>query len=146
LTAFTILIADDDAEDCLLLAEAVREAGLAHRICTVPDGEALLDYLGGCDRYQTAQPSPRPDLILLDLNMPRRDGREALRLLKQDQRLRRIPVVVLTTSTAPTDIAMAYEAGASSYLSKPATFQGWIELVGLLDQYWFGLVELPRWE
>jgi CheY-like chemotaxis protein len=139
-------MADDDAEDRLLLEEAVRDAGLAHRICTVADGEALLDYLGGCDHFRTGQPSPRPDLILLDLNMPRRDGREALRLVKQDRRLRRIPVVVLTTSTSEADVALAYDAGASSFISKPATFQGWVELVRLLDRYWFGLVELPHWE
>ncbi|MBN1589632.1 MAG: response regulator [Pirellulales bacterium] len=143
-TPFHILMADDDPDDCLLFREAITASGLPHRLHTVPDGEALLDYLDSLFQ-DNGQSAFRPDLILLDLNMPRKDGRETLRLLKRDQRLQRIPIVVLTTSIAETDISLAYETGASSYISKPATFQGWIELAVALSGYWFQLVELPPW-
>ncbi|NLE38213.1 MAG: response regulator [Pirellulaceae bacterium] len=138
-------MADDDPDDCLLLKEAIAAGGLPHRLHVLPDGEALLDYLD--DLFQNGgQAAPRPDLIVLDLNMPKRDGRETLRLIKQDRRLQRIPVVVLTTSVAERDISLAYESGASSYISKPATFQEWVELAKTLSGYWFELVQLPPWE
>ena len=140
---FEIILADDDPDDCLLFREAITTSGLPHRLHTVPDGEALLDYLDDLFQNQTL---PRPNLIVLDLNMPRRDGRETLRLIKQDRRLRRIPVVILTTSTAEHDISLAYESGANSYIAKPATFQGWVELISALSGYWFDLVHLPPWE
>jgi CheY-like chemotaxis protein len=142
----TIVMADDDAEDRLLLTDAVARGGLPHRVHTVPDGEALLEFLAGRVAGFGEGPPPRPDLILLDLNMPRKDGRETLRALKQDQRLQRIPIVVLTTSTRDEDIHFAYRFGASSYIAKPATFQGWIDMVHSLDRYWFQLVRLPCWE
>ncbi|MBN2216287.1 MAG: response regulator, partial [Pirellulales bacterium] len=137
-TSFHILMADDDPDDCLLLKEALTASGLPHHLHTFPDGEALLAHL---DRLTGAGTSaaPRPDLILLDLNMPRKDGRETLRLLKRDRHWQRIPIVVLTTSIAESDISLAYETGASSYIAKPATFQGWIELATALSGYWFQL-------
>jgi len=141
--AFHILMADDDPDDCLLLADALAQCGLPHRLATVGDGEALLDYLAGCLTCRAAEPCALPDLILLDLNMPRHDGREALRSLRQDQRWRRIPIVVLTTSTSAADVQFVYELGASSYIAKPAQFAGWVQLVKQLDEYWFRLVELP---
>lgn len=144
-TPFNILMADDDPDDCLLFKEAINASGLPHQLHTFPDGEALLEYLDGLFQ-DGGSSSPRPDLILLDLNMPRKDGRETLRVLKGDPRLQRIPIVVLTTSTAESDITLAYEVGASSYIAKPATFQGWIKLATALSGYWFQLVELPPWE
>ncbi len=145
-SAYTILLADDDPDDCLLFSDAMEEVGLAHQIKTVHDGEALLDYLGACNRYEEGRSYPRPDLILLDLNMPKRDGREAIRMIKEDRQLRRIPIVVLTTSVSESDIVRVYEEGASSFLTKPTSFDGWIELIRLIDQYWFGLVHLPPWK
>ncbi len=143
---FTILMADDDEEDCLLAKDALAEAGLPHQIRFVADGEELLDYLQGAGDFAQPRITPRPDLILLDLNMPRRDGREALRMLKSDKQLQKIPVVVLTTSTAQSDISYSYNVGASSYIAKPTSFRGWIELLETLTQYWFKLVELPGWK
>ena len=142
LKTFTIVMADDDAEDCLLLRDAVAQSRLPHRVHTVPDGEALWDCLTG----ENGVARGWPGLVLLDLNMPRRDGRETLRMLKQDPRLQRIPIVVLTTSTSETDIGLAYAFGASSYIAKPITFQGWVDLVEMLDRYWFRLVALPGHE
>jgi len=144
-TPFHILMADDDPDDCLLFKEAISASGLPHRLHTFPDGEALIEYLDGLSDDESSA-SPRPDLILLDLNMPRKDGRETLRLLKHDPRWQRIPIVVLTTSIAESDISLAYETGASSYIAKPATFQGWIQLATALSGYWFQLVELPPWQ
>jgi len=143
---FHMLMADDDPDDCLLFKEAITASGLPHHLHTFPDGEALLDYLDGLFQNGGSPSAPRPDLILLDLNMPRKDGRETLRLIKRDRRLQRIPIVVLTTSVAESDVSLAYETGASSYISKPATFQGWVKLATALSGYWFQLVELPPWE
>ena len=143
---FTILMADDDEEDCLLAKDALAEAGLPHQIRFVADGEELLEYLERSGEFVASENAPWPDLILLDLNMPRRDGREALRLLKSDRNLQRIPVVVLTTSTSQSDISYSYKTGASSYIAKPTSFSGWIELLDTLASYWFKLVELPAWK
>jgi CheY-like chemotaxis protein len=139
---FVILMADDDAEDCLLVRDAVEETRLPHQVRFVPDGEELLDYLKRQGQY-AEEHSPRPDLILLDLNMPKKDGREVLRQLKCDPRLRAIPVVVLTTSTSEDDVAYCYQTGASSFLSKPVSYRAWIEMIGNLFSYWFQLVKLP---
>lgn len=141
--AINILMADDDMDDCLLLKEAVAEAGLPHRICFVSDGEELLDYVYGLGKYETPGSAPRPNLILLDLNMPRKGGRQVLQQLKRDRRLQRVPVVVLTSSMAEDDIGYCYDAGASSYIPKPASFQGWVDLITTLNKYWFELVKLP---
>ena len=146
LKPYTILIADDDPEDCMLVADAIAQAGLVHRLQTVHDGEALLDYLQACTANGMGESSPRPDLVLLDLNMPRFDGRQALAEIKQNEALRRVPIIVLTTSSTPNDIVYAYETGASSFITKPVTFEGWINLMAMLDQYWFRNVLLPGWE
>ena len=143
---FTILMADDDEEDCLLAKDAMAEAGLSHQIRFVADGEELIEYLNHSGKYANPADAPRPDLILLDLNMPKRDGRETLRLLKGDRRLQRIPVVVITTSTSQSDISDSYKVGASSYIAKPASFSGWIDLLDTMASYWFKLVELPVWK
>jgi len=139
----TILMADDDADDCLLVREALRESKEPHELRIVRDGEQLLDYLRRQGEYAGAAHAPWPDLVLLDLKMPRKDGREALSELKADARLRSIPIVVLTTSTARDDIGFCYRMGVNSYITKPATFRGLVELVCTLSKYWFELVELP---
>jgi CheY-like chemotaxis protein len=141
--SFTILMADDDDEDCLLVRDALALNVIPHDLRTVPDGVELLDYLDRRGKYEDRRQSPRPDLILLDLNMPRKDGREALGELKADRRWRQIPVVVLTTSTSDDDISFSYRSGASSYIAKPSTYQAWVELVGTLHKYWFELARLP---
>jgi CheY-like chemotaxis protein len=138
-----ILMADDDQEDCLLAREALEEAGVQHPIRFVRDGEELLAYLGREGEFQQAAAAPRPDLILLDLAMPKKGGREALRELKSSARWQRIPVVVLTTSTSPDDIDLAYFLGANSYVTKPATYRGWVDFMASLTKYWFEIVELP---
>lgn len=138
---FTILMADDDLEDCLLVREALRENRTYHALQTVNDGEDLLDYLYQRGVYTPT--APRPDLILLDLKMPKKDGREALAEIKTDAGLRSIPIVVLTTSTAEDDIDYCYRLGVSSYIPKPVTFKAWLELMHTLTKYWFELVKLP---
>jgi len=140
---FTILMADDDADDCLLVQEALRESKQPHDLRIVRDGQQLLDYLRRRGEYQQSPEVPRPDLILLDLKMPRKDGREALSELKADVRLRSIPIVVFTTSTARDDIGFCYRMGVNSYITKPATFRGLVDLLSTLSKYWFELVELP---
>jgi CheY-like chemotaxis protein len=138
-----ILMADDDDDDRLLTKDAVAEAGLDGDLHFVQNGEELLDYLLHRGRYEAPAASPRPGLILLDLNMPLKDGREALREIRADPELRRIPVVVLTTSKADTDIGAIYELGANSFISKPFQFEALVSVMKMLGQYWFKTVELP---
>ena len=138
-----ILMADDDADDQLLAKEALTEARLANNLYFVKDGEELLDYLHNRGEY-AEQPSPRPGLILLDLNMPKKDGRQALKEIKEDAELRRIPIVVLTTSAAEEDILRTYDLGVNSYITKPVTFEGLVEVMKSLSKYWFEIVELPH--
>jgi two-component system response regulator len=139
--SITLLMAEDDPDDRLLTQEAFRENRLANDLRFVEDGEELMDYLRRRGRYQDPLASPRPDLILLDLNMPRKDGREALREIKNDPALCRIPVVVLTTSKAEEDILRTYQIGANSFIVKPVTFESMVHLVKTLQLYWFELVE-----
>jgi CheY-like chemotaxis protein len=139
----TILCADDDADDRLLMQDALGESRLANRVEFVEDGEELMAYLTRAGRWSDPASSPRPGLILLDLNMPRKDGREALREIKADPSLRSIPVVVLTTSSAEADIMASYGIGANSYIVKPVTFEGLVEVTRQLRRYWFEIVELP---
>jgi len=139
----TILIADDDADDRLMASEALEESRLANDLRFVEDGEELLDYLYHRGRFAAAGESPRPGLILLDLNMPRMDGREALREIKGDPALRSIPVVVLTTSKAEEDIYRTYDLGVNSFITKPVQFEGLVEVMRTLGKYWFEIVELP---
>ena len=143
-SAITILLADDDEDDRLMTRDALRDARLHNDLRFVIDGVDLMDYLQRRGRHADPQSSPRPGLILLDLNMPRMDGREALRIIKADPELRRIPVVVLTTSKAEEDIYRSYDSGASSFISKPVTFAGLVELMKGLGRYWFEMVDLPR--
>lgn len=139
-------MADDDADDCQLVRDALGEAGLAHDLRFVRDGEELFDYLRHCGQYANGCLAPRPDLILLDFKMPRKDGREALKEIKADAQLRRIPVVILTTSTADDDVAFSYDAGVNSFIAKPTTFRQWVKIIRTLSKYWFDVVELPPLE
>ncbi len=139
----TILLAEDDADDRLLVKEALAEGRVLNELRCVEDGEELMDYLRRQGRYADPEQSPRPGLVLLDLNMPRKDGREALREIKSDPELRRIPIVVMTTSKAEEDIFRSYDLGANSYISKPVTFDGLVDLMKVLGRYWIEFVELP---
>ena len=138
-----ILMAEDDADDRLLVQDAFAECGASDTVRFVADGEELVDYLMRRGKYEKASASPRPDLILLDLNMPRKDGREALKEIRAHKELRRVPVVVFTTSRADTDIDKVYELGANSFITKPAGFEALVNTVTQLTGYWFGTVELP---
>jgi len=138
-----ILMADDDPDDRLMTREAFEESRLANELRFVEDGEELLDYLKRRGKYADPSSAPRPGLILLDLNMPRKDGREALREIKADPQLKRIRVVILTTSKAEEDILRSYDLNAASYITKPVTFESLVDLVRTLGKYWLEIVELP---
>jgi two-component system, response regulator len=137
-----ILMADDDADDRMLTRDAMHESRLGNPFREVEDGQELMDYLRRKGKYATAD-APRPGLILLDLNMPRMDGREALELIKKDPKLRCIPVIILTTSKTEEDILRTYGLGANSFITKPVTFDGLVEIVRALNSYWFNIVQLP---
>jgi len=139
-----ILMADDDEDDRLLTQEALEESRLVNKIHFVEDGEQLMDYLYRRGAYTYLADEPLPGLILLDLNMPRKDGREALQEIKADKQLRPIPVVILTTSKGEEDIYHSYDLGASSYIAKPVTFAALVEVIRAIGRYWFELVELPN--
>jgi CheY-like chemotaxis protein len=139
----TILMADDDADDRLMTKEAFEESRLANDLRFVEDGEELMDYLQRRGKYSDPANSPRPGLILLDLNMPRKDGREALREIKADPNLKHIRIVILTTSKAEEDIFRTYDLSAASYITKPVTFESLVEVIWTLGKYWLEIVELP---
>lgn len=139
----TILMADDDQDDCLLVKDAFVESRLLNDLRFVEDGEELMDYLYHRGRYADIDSSPRPGLILLDLNMPRKDGREALEEIKSHSDLRSIPIIVLTTSKQEEDILRSYDVGANSYITKPVTFKGLVDVMKTLGRYWLEIVELP---
>lgn len=138
-----ILMADDDADDRMLTRDALEESRVLNELRFVEDGEELMEYLTRKGKYANAADSPRPGLILLDLNMPKKDGREALKEIKSDPNLRRIPVVIMTTSKAEEDIFRSYDFGASSFITKPVTFDRLVELMRTLGEYWVEFVELP---
>ena len=139
-----ILMADDDEDDRLLAADALLLSKLANKLITVNDGEELMDYLRHRGKHAPPAVSPRPGLVLLDLNMPRKDGREALREIKSDPELRSIPVVILTTSKGEEDIERGYNLGANSFITKPVTFDGLVESLRVATEYWFQVVQLPH--
>ncbi len=136
----SILMAEDDPEDQMLMREALEESDISYDLTIVNDGEELVDYLNQRGEYKD---TILPGIVLLDLNMPRKNGQEALAEIKADPNLRRIPIVVLTTSDAEDDIQATYDMGISSYICKPVTFSKLVELVNTLGHYWFELVELP---
>jgi len=139
----TILMADDDPDDRQLTKDAFVESRLLNDLRFVEDGEELLDYLQHRGKYVDPASSPRPGLILLDLNMPRKDGREALKEIKADPALRKIRVVILTTSKAEEDICRSYDLSAASYITKPVTFSAMVDVVKTLGKYWLEIVALP---
>ncbi|MBU0482306.1 MAG: response regulator [Proteobacteria bacterium] len=141
--SLTILMADDDEDDRLMTKEALEEAKLANAIRFVEDGEALMDYLKRRGEYSDPELSPRPGLILLDLNMPKKSGREALEEIKSDPELRSIPIVVMTTSRAEEDVIRSYDLGVNSFVTKPVSFVGLVDVMKTLTKFWFEIVTLP---
>ncbi|MGV2828851.1 response regulator [Myxosarcina sp. GI1(2024)] len=138
-----ILMAEDDEDDRLLAEDAFAESRLANPLFFVEDGEELLDYLHRRGRYEEVDKFPLPGLILLDLNMPRKDGREALKEIKSDANLRCIPIVILTTSKEEEDIVRSYSLGVNSFIVKPVTFEQLVEVIKYIGHYWFEIVALP---
>jgi CheY-like chemotaxis protein len=143
LQGVTILLADDDEEDRAMTISALRERRVANEIRCVSDGEELTDYLFRRGAYADGADAPTPGMILLDLNMPKKDGREVLAEIKADATLRSIPVVVLTTSKAEEDIARTYHLGVNSFITKPVTFLGLVEVMKVFSRYWMEIVDLP---
>lgn len=139
----TILMADDDPDDQLLVQDAFEEVHLNNQFAFVSDGIELMDYLHRRGDYADLAGTPLPGLVLLDLNMPKKDGREALREIKEDPVLRTIPVVILTTSSAEEDILRTYDLGANSFIVKPVTFDKLVEIIRKVTNYWFEIVRQP---
>ena len=140
----TILVCDDDEDDRMLTQQALEDAHVSNSIRFVEDGEQLLDYLYQRGKYAGENgTAPRPGLILLDLNMPKMDGREALKIIKGDKKLLDIPIVVLSTSRLDQDIIRSYQLGVNSFITKPVTFSGLVEAMNVLGRYWLEIVELP---
>ncbi|MBD3584207.1 response regulator [Salinimonas sp. HHU 13199] len=139
-----ILMADDDEDDRLLTLDALKESRVLNNLYCVEDGVELLEFLRREGKYTDPSDSPRPSLILLDLNMPRMDGREALQEIKSDPALRSIPVVILTTSKEEEDMLRGYDLGCASYITKPVNFDGLVDLMRALGRYWIEFVELPH--
>lgn len=136
-----ILLAEDNPGDVMLTRKALEQGKLANNLHVTTDGVDALEFLRQDGEYEDA---PRPDLILLDLNMPRKDGREVLKELRADDDLRRIPVVVLTSSESEEDIVRSYELNANAYLTKPVDFDGFVEIVNRLENFWFQVVKFPE--
>jgi CheY-like chemotaxis protein len=141
-----ILLVDDDADDRMLTQRALESSGLLHRLVMLEDGEELFEYLRREGKYGDSAASPRPDLILLDLNMPRKDGREVLEEIKSDPSLRRIPVVVLTTSEADRDVEASYDLGVNAFVTKPVAFESLASAMKRLGAFWLEVAELPKRE
>ncbi len=139
----TILLADDDADDRLMAKEALEESRLNNPLDMVEDGEQLLDYLRRVGNFTHLTNKPLPGLILLDLNMPRMDGREALKEIKSDSELCRIPIIILTTSKAEEDVFRTYNLGVNSFITKPVSFNSLVDLMKTIGKYWFEIVTLP---
>lgn len=139
----TILMADDDPDDRLLVHDAFEEVHLNNQFAFVENGIELMDYLHRQGAYTHLAGTPLPGLILLDLNMPKKDGRTALKEIKEDPVLRAIPIVILTTSSAEEDILRTYDLGANSFIVKPVTFDKLVEIIRKVTNYWFEIVRLP---
>lgn len=140
----TILVCDDDEDDRMLTQQALEDAHVSNDLRFVQDGEQLLDYLYQRGQYAGENgTAPRPGLILLDLNMPKMDGREALKIIKEDKTLHDIPIVVLSTSSLDQDIVRSYQLGVNSFITKPVTFPGLVDAMNVLGRYWLEIVELP---
>jgi len=135
-----ILMVEDDPGDVRLTREALKGSKVLHHLNVVEDGVAALDYLHKAPPYQDAV---RPDIVLLDLNLPRKDGREVLAAMKQDDSLRTIPVVILTTSQAEEDVLRAYNLNANCYVTKPVDFDQFMRIVRTIEDFWLTVVTLP---
>jgi CheY-like chemotaxis protein len=135
-----ILLAEDNPDDIELTVEALKDSRVRNRLIVVKDGEEAISYLQGKGKYQHAV---RPDLILLDLNMPKKNGRDVLREIKNDPKLKRIPVVILTTSQAEDDIAHTYDLHANCYITKPVDFNQFLKVVKSIEDFWLTVVKLP---
>ena len=138
----TILMAEDDKDDQLLVRESFEETNFGNEIFFVEDGQQLIDFLRRRPPFNKKN-TPTPDLILLDLNMPRKDGREALQEIKQDPELNHIPIIVLTTSRAEEDIIRTYKLGVAGFITKPPTFEELVHVVKTIGEYWLKVVNLP---
>lgn len=138
-----VLCADDDADDRLMISEAWKESLIVNKLHFVVDGEDLMDYLLNKGKYTDSEKYIMPGLILLDLNMPRKSGREAIEEIKANSKLKKIPIVILTTSKTESDILSTYELGGSSFITKPVTLDGLVNVMKSLNKYWFEIVELP---
>ena len=141
--SITILMADDDDDDCMLAREALAESSFQHELHIVKDGEELMDYLFQREKYANPKNAPLPALILLDLNMPKKDGRETLVEIKANPTFKHIPVIIFTTSKAEEDIQLCYSLGANSFIIKPISFASLVEVMKNIGKYWFDIVELP---
>jgi len=144
ISSINILVADDDPDDRFMLKKAIAENKMKNRVDFVEDGEELMDFLNHRGKYSGDNTSPRPGLILLDLNMPKKDGREALTEIKSDPDLRRIPVIILTTSKEEEDILTTYNLGVNSFITKPVSFDSLIEVVKTIREYWLEIVTCPK--
>ena len=138
-----ILLADDDPADQKLIAKAFEKSSPTYQIKIVEDGEQLINYLRQSGDYTDSVKAPRPSLVLLDLNMPKKDGRVALEEIKSNHDLRRIPVIVLSTSDQKNDVIQCYDLGANSYIQKPSSYQGLVEMAEQVESYWFELSRTP---
>ncbi|PCH63777.1 MAG: two-component system response regulator [Gammaproteobacteria bacterium] len=143
-SAITIHMCDDDPDDQLLITDALLEARLANPIDFTSNGRELLQYLNREGKYEKLKDEPLPGLILLDLNMPIMDGREVLQILKNDDKFKSIPIVILTTSKAEEDVARSYDMGVNSFVIKPVSFENLVEMIQSLTEYWFHVVHLPK--
>ena len=142
----SIMLVEDGAEDFEVLMRALRKAGISNPVYRFSHGEEALDFLRRRGRYFQPGTAPRPDLILLDLNLPGADGRDVLSEIKSDPSLRAIPLIVLTSSASPADVEACYQAGANSYILKPFAVEDLAEVILRLKHYWFDVVVLPRAE
>lgn len=141
--SMTVLVAEDDADDRMMVEDAFTASRLVNELRFVHDGQELLDYLRRQGAYAGIEAVPRPNVILLDLNMPRKNGFEALKEIKKDPDLRQIPIVIFTTSKEDEDIFRCYDYGGNSFITKPVTFGGLVDIVKSIENYWFDVVELP---
>ena len=141
---FTILVVDDDEEDRMLTKEGIEESSLDCDLQFVEDGEQAMEYLLNKGTFKSKAKFPVPKLILLDLNMPKKDGREVLAEIKQHPVLKKIPVIVLTTSNSPDDISQMYQSGVNSFITKPVSFSGMVQAMTSIKQFWFEVVTLPK--
>jgi CheY-like chemotaxis protein len=138
-----ILIADDDEDDRFLIKAAFEECGIEMPLVFVQDGLELMQYLKNQGEYANTIVYPLPSLILMDLNMPKKDGRESIHEIRSTAFLRKIPIIVLSTSNAPNDIKICYELGANSFITKPSSFEGLVDTIKSLKKFWFEIAILP---